>query len=462
MAKGIVLEIKETEAIVMTNEGTFHAIRKRKEERIQIGDEVELPASEMVDRPIKRRFHIPTIALVASCLILFLTLIGYMALGPDHTAVAYVHLDLNPSVEMSVNKSMEVLTLKGLNPEGQRLVEYMEDWSHRSLHNVIVNMLIMAQDQGYLQDVTDVLVTTSAVGDRDILDYEPQIVTALLEAEAQLIQSDSFYMGPSIREEQFNEKEIELTSVSASNNDSQSDQSYQGRYLIFYQVNTNQDIRRKAQDVGLSPGKYMIYLYALEQKLDLDLEDIQERSVSELARDLGGLGQVLSRSLSEAEPQGESNKQTEQPQPHTNGQNKPQKNNFAPDNTLPEKMNDQDAPGGKEEIEEEELERKESISSRGNGELVSAHLSKKRNEFPPNGQDKMMLRPVQSDRANSESRSEKKNDDKPKERKQPGQIKEQHNKEKSDIKKKNNIFQQPSTKEPRSAVEANYLFCAQI
>lgn len=295
MKKGIVLEVKKKEALVLSKEGTFHAVRRRKGDEWSIGDEIDLTEPLLLHRHGgKRRFAIPAIALVASCLILFVTLIGFGLLGPDRTAVAYVHLDLNPSVEMSVNKSMEVLSIKGLNRDGQHLIQYLEDWSHRSLTNVLVNMLIIAQDQGYLTQITDVLVTTSGIGEENIYEYQPQIVNALHEAEVQLAQSGRFSVSTAFSSEEAGQEQLEITEVGTAES-AGLDQTPEERFLIFYQINSDQVILEQAQSVGLSPGKYMIYLHAQEEGLDLTMEEIRERSISDLSRELGGLGPILSR-----------------------------------------------------------------------------------------------------------------------------------------------------------------------
>ncbi|QZT33764.1 anti-sigma factor domain-containing protein [Caldalkalibacillus thermarum TA2.A1] len=393
MSKGIVLEVKENEAIVLAKDGSFHAVRKCKDDQLQIGDEIDLPVYQQVGVQKKRFFHIPIIALVASCFLLVAMLMAYIVLGPDHTAVAYVHLDLNPSMEMSVNKSMEVLSLKGLNADGQRLVEYMDDWSHRSLQNVIVNMLITAQDQGYLQDVTDVLVTTSAVGDRDIRDYDPYIVMALQEAEAQLIQSENFFLGFRAMTSGEQDEPVEIS----ANHKSSTQSSQPDHYIIFHQVNTDQTILHEAKQAGVSPGKYLIYLHALEQGLNLDLEEIKERSVSELARELGGLDPVLSRPLSPFDPNEAINRHTDQPSSHDNSPNKRQNHSVQPE-TLPTNTNnaeqhaaEQHAPDSQEETEEEDT-----LSFQGQGPVVSAHVSNKKNKQPAHVQENKDSRPVKS------------------------------------------------------------------
>jgi len=276
--KGIVLEVKEDEAIVLSKDGTFQVVKRKYGEPLSVGDEVEIPAfHEHVQN--KKWFGYPTFALMVSCFVILLAAIGAVVMWPDNTAVAYVNFDLNPSVELSVNRSMEVLSLVGMNHEGKELVQYMTDWSHHSLHNVLVNMLITAQDQGYLRDVTNILVTTTSTGNHSIEEYDSLIVQALQKAEAQLRESEAFYVYG-------NPASGEPGHPSKNNR------------IVFYRLKAAPEVREQAQQAGVPLGRYILYRYAEQQGYQLPLEKIQNLSITELAKELGELDPLLVQPVS--------------------------------------------------------------------------------------------------------------------------------------------------------------------
>lgn len=272
--KGIVLEVKEDEAIVLTKDGAFQAIKRNRGDTYVVGDEVEIP--ELYEE-IKKVpwFRYPAVIALASCFVILLVVLGAFMFWPDHTPVAYVQLDFNPSVELSVNRSMEVLSLTGLNPEGEQVVQYMKDWWKHSLHNVIVNMLITAQDQGYLGEMNGVLVTTSMVDGYALEKYDPLITEALQKAEKKLQESESMYVYGTSPDQKYPE------------------QPATDHVVVFYRLNAPPGWRDQAQAAGVSLGKYMLLKYAEEKGIEILPEEIDKLSIMELIRKLGGLEPLL-------------------------------------------------------------------------------------------------------------------------------------------------------------------------
>lgn len=275
--KGIVLEVNEEEAIVLAKDGSFQVVPVERDQPLAVGDEVDIPA---VSSPVvkhKRRFRYPAVALLVSSFIIILAVVGALVMWPDNTAVAYVQLDFNPSVELSVNRSMEVLSLTGINAEGKQLVQYMTDWSRHSLHNVLVNMLITAQDHGYLGEITSILVTTTLTDDKSFDQYDPLITEALQKAEAKLRESEAFYVyGQSAP------KQAELAPPSDSHQ------------IIFYRLYADQALREEALKAGIPLGKYALYRYAEQQGRSLLLEEVVNLSATELFSQLGDIESLFS------------------------------------------------------------------------------------------------------------------------------------------------------------------------
>jgi len=119
--KGTVLEINSDTALVMTSKCDFVEIYHQ--DGLEPGQEIVFSRWDVV-RQGKRTGRL-TFALVA-CLALFLICVPvYISFftGTAGAAVAYVSLDINPSLELAVNDKYKVLEATALNQDGDKLLQ---------------------------------------------------------------------------------------------------------------------------------------------------------------------------------------------------------------------------------------------------------------------------------------------------------------------------------------------------
>jgi hypothetical protein len=290
MNKGMILELKGEIAIVLTPEGEFRSIAQKKQQRWQIGEEVDLPPAR-VDVPQlkrKKRVFIPSIALAASLLLVFVSIFTFLPFGGDQTAVAYVNVDINPSVEISINKSLEVIDLVGLNQEGKQIVSIMEDWSTKPLDQVTTNMIMIARHQGFLTENQDVLVSTSFVDEESESLYVSSVDFALEEVEKKVEQASE------VAENQESSKASAGKGTDQMPVQTQKADNKKKTMIRVHQLKTKTEIRNEAKEKGMSSGKYSIYLKAVEQGIEIDLEEVADSTISQLAQKLNGLDSILS------------------------------------------------------------------------------------------------------------------------------------------------------------------------
>jgi hypothetical protein len=285
MNRGMILELKGEQAIVLTPKGEFRAIKKRKHQIWQIGEEIDLPPAGLSEVTKKRKVFIPSIALAASLLLVFVSIFTFLPFGGDQTAIAYVSVDINPSVEISINKSLEVIDLVGLNQEGRQIVSIMDDWSGEPLDQVTMNMILMARDQGYLTENQDILVSTSFVDEQSESLYVESIDIALQAVEKKVKHASELAENQVAKSEENNQQ----TAQNQADNNAEKEKAIQ-----IHQLKTEKEVRIEAKEKGISPGKYSIYLEAVEQGVEIDLEDVVESSISQLAQKLKGLSSILS------------------------------------------------------------------------------------------------------------------------------------------------------------------------
>ncbi len=119
MKKGVVFKIKRNSAIIMANDCMFYEIKAFK--GMYKGMEICFNESDIINTKIqlKSRRYIN----VAS-FILFI-LCGYLFFNfyqENYTAYAYVGIDINPNIELALNKKEKIIGVRGIDEEGKKIV----------------------------------------------------------------------------------------------------------------------------------------------------------------------------------------------------------------------------------------------------------------------------------------------------------------------------------------------------
>ncbi|WP_301287661.1 anti-sigma factor domain-containing protein [Bacillus sp. 3103sda1] len=171
MNKGIVMDIKKHRVVVLTPDGEFITF-KRKSHSYMIGEEVSFNEQEQR----VPRFSIPSFLKPASLLVAcFLCVFLFFYNQPEEKALAYVSVDINPSLEASVTKDLRVIELRACNDDGKRILKEMKRWKNQPLQDVVRTIVKQSQEDGYLTNDKQVMLT--AVTNEKSL--EPQLQQAM-------------------------------------------------------------------------------------------------------------------------------------------------------------------------------------------------------------------------------------------------------------------------------------------
>jgi hypothetical protein len=138
--KGIVMEINKNSAIIMTHDGKFINIKKPPFE-ISLGDEI-------TSKPVNTMSFMKCTAIAAAIMILVLPFIYFKQ---AMATVAYVDVDINPSLELGINRYNKVSSITPLNSDGSKLIK---DISLDGLHinDALGKVISKAKDMGYIGD----------------------------------------------------------------------------------------------------------------------------------------------------------------------------------------------------------------------------------------------------------------------------------------------------------------------
>nr|WP_314466448.1 anti-sigma factor domain-containing protein [uncultured Clostridium sp.] len=157
--KSVVLEIKGKFAAVLSDDGS---IKKVKNKNYMVGQEIWSIQKEE-DLKMKKLPITKKMALCASCaaIMLFSTGAGVWAYAAPYS---YVSLDVNPSIEYTLNRLDRVIKVKAVNDDGQAILDELKlsDLKNKSIENAILATVQQISNEGYFKGSNSEPVTATA------------------------------------------------------------------------------------------------------------------------------------------------------------------------------------------------------------------------------------------------------------------------------------------------------------
>jgi hypothetical protein len=156
MKKGIVMEVNETCLTLLTPDGQFLQAKKQKQP-YTLGEEILFsPISQK--KSVTRFFGVKQLSIAAAALFIFA---GTMIPGYEsNKAYAYMSMDVNPSLELGINKQMQVVKLTAYNADGKRIISHIGDWEKQNITEFTQKVLREMKKEGYLNDHHSMLIST--------------------------------------------------------------------------------------------------------------------------------------------------------------------------------------------------------------------------------------------------------------------------------------------------------------
>lgn len=272
--KAVVLEIRKNEAAVLCKDGQIVKIRRS---GLTVGDSIEISDAEICpDRKVvfyKKLRQYGSVAAAAALLL------GFGGSHVYNTAIAcsYVSLDINPSIEYTLNRQDCVLDVTAVNEDAQEIVEQLKEQGIKKepLADAISMTADLLQENGYItEDETDyILINVSSDSDKKSksLKKEAQSVFDKLNTE--------------------NEDNIHLTMTESTVSE-----------------------RKEARELGISAGEYK----EIKAIGDEDVSKYKDMKVKDLLENSGELP-ISSSDSKQAE--------TSQKEPKSNSDSKSEKKN---------------------------------------------------------------------------------------------------------------------------------------
>ena len=158
--KAVIVEIRGNRAAALLENGRFVSIP---DNAYSIGQEITLLQRE----PVRNKHHSSfrqRIAAIAASAVLVLSLGG----GGLAYAMPYgtVSIDVNPSIEYTINRFDRVLRVSGINEDGQAVLEVIDRTQllNRKIDDAVTATLSQLEEEGYLSGEEDAVVFSSGTG----------------------------------------------------------------------------------------------------------------------------------------------------------------------------------------------------------------------------------------------------------------------------------------------------------
>ncbi len=161
--KGSILELNDKHAIVMTENCDFISVKKQPD--MFVGQQLKFRKSDMIKAAGS---YMKFTALAAGLLVLILCSVLYFQLFSPNNVFAYIDLDINPSIEFSINKDSRVIAAKPLNTEAETLLESLK-LADLPVKQAITHVIDSSEKLGYVSGNinNEVLVSASIAEKKD-------------------------------------------------------------------------------------------------------------------------------------------------------------------------------------------------------------------------------------------------------------------------------------------------------
>lgn len=286
--KGIVAEINGKHAVVLTQEGLFQRVKATSD--MEVGKEIDLSI------PAEKTKQAGAIAKVASLAAAGLLILG-IGLGAYSYTVpySYVHLDINPSVELTANIYDRIIMAEALNPDGEVLLSE-NDLKNERVDTAIIRLINAAMQQGYLSNasasptnsdtmIQGVQADPEAEAELEVgaeagagVDKPESIIDESVESESKAsdITNPVLITVSSKNKKKSDALKKEITNAASEKLDKD---MVEPRMLV---AQTSVEQCNEARKQGVSPGKLVLIEDAMEGRPSLELDKLKEKAIRDL------------------------------------------------------------------------------------------------------------------------------------------------------------------------------------
>nr|WP_249365345.1 anti-sigma factor domain-containing protein [Cytobacillus citreus] len=158
------MEVNERFLTLLTPDGEF--LRARKLDRdYQIGQEIDFFPINQEEAKKKSFFSIfnsfKAKTAFAATLIFMIMSVTLLPFFGNNNVYAYMSIDINPSIELGVNKNFQVIKIHPYNEEGKEIVNQLHDWKKKNIQELTNEIIQEIKAQGYTKNNHEIVIGTA-------------------------------------------------------------------------------------------------------------------------------------------------------------------------------------------------------------------------------------------------------------------------------------------------------------
>ncbi len=180
------MEMDEVFLTLLTPEGEF--LRARKQDgQYQLGEEIHFFPIEsnliVKNNPLKKLIKIKPVWTVGMLAVILFLVGSFIPMYQNNKAYAYMSIDASPSIELGLNKKMQVVELIAFNKEGKKVISALNDWKKKDVCQLTENIITIMKKEGFTAENKAVTISTVRVKDTE------EKVEAMLKEDLQEIKN---------------------------------------------------------------------------------------------------------------------------------------------------------------------------------------------------------------------------------------------------------------------------------
>jgi hypothetical protein len=146
--EGVVVKVTDEKIVILSNNGTFKNLPRGKGDFPLLGERISYQEERKIKLPFQWAKYGTAVAILLAIIGTFL----YDG-NQEQSSQAYytVAIDINPSIEVVTNQQLEVTEVHALNPDGEKVISSLV-FEHKTVTQVIQEILVKSKDLGYLKD----------------------------------------------------------------------------------------------------------------------------------------------------------------------------------------------------------------------------------------------------------------------------------------------------------------------
>ncbi len=244
---GTVLELKKNSAIIISDGFRYLYVKKRP--GMYLGQKIMFFDEDIINP----RSDIVKYSAIAACFVLIVLTIFLSRIKPFDTdrTFAYVYLDINPSVQITIDENNTVLDTSAVNSDADVLLESL-DTKGMNLKDALKVIYEKSEKCGFFKDDTDNYV----------------LISGSINPESRFYKKNENY------------EDTEFQKFLSSLKGASGEKGH--KRIIIEAVKIPPETRALALKNQMSPGKYYLYTLAAEEGIDLSIDKVRNSSINDI------------------------------------------------------------------------------------------------------------------------------------------------------------------------------------